>query len=104
MTTPGAEVDMAQLAAIAAAAPGLPLVLHGGSGLPPALRRQLAARTAVCKFNIGTELRQVFGASLRQALAEDPAAFDRIAILRRTVAPLRAAALAAVAGLCGDVA
>lgn len=88
MTRAEAGVDLAHLRAIEVAAPGLPLVLHGGSGLPAALRRQLARDTAVCKFNIGTELRMAFGAALRAALAEDPAAFDRIAILRRTMDPV----------------
>jgi fructose-bisphosphate aldolase class II len=88
MTRAEAGVDLAHLRAIEVAAPGLPLVLHGGSGLPAALRRQLARDTAVCKFNIGTELRMAFGAALRAALAEDPSAFDRIAILRRTMDPV----------------
>ena len=98
MTETGASVDLDRLAAIQAAAPRVPLVLHGGSGLDPALRRQMARDTAVCKFNIGTELRMAFGQALRQALA-DPAAFDRIASLRQTIDPVTAAARAAIASL-----
>jgi len=99
MTRPGAEVDWRQLRAIEAAAPGLPLVLHGGSGLPQDLRWRLAQDSAVVKFNIGTELRQAFGTALRQALARDPAEFDRIRLLRQTIEPVTLAARAVIAGL-----
>lgn len=99
MTGPGARVDRARLAAIEAAAPGLPLVLHGGSGLGPDLRRQLAAETAIAKMNIGTELRQAFGASLRQVLAQDPAVFDRLRILSSTMPAMETAALQAILSL-----
>ncbi len=92
MTTPGANVDLQRLLAIAVAAPGLPLVLHGGSGLHPSLRRQLARQTTVCKFNIGTELRMAFGEALRQAIARDLARFDRNQILGDTIEPITAAA------------
>ncbi len=70
----------------------VPLVIHGGSGVPVAQRRALAATSAVCKFNIGTELRMAWGAALRQAVAADPARFDRAAILKETEAPVVAAA------------
>lgn len=97
MTKTGAAIDMNRLHAIQSAAPNLPLVLHGGSGMAPDLRRQLARETSVCKFNIGTELRQIFGQALRAGLAEHPAQFDRIAILRNTVAPMSYAARQAIA-------
>ena len=99
MPGPDAVVDWLRLAAIQAAAPGLPLVLHGGSGLTPALRRQLARDTTVCKVNIGTELRLAFGTALRAALAQDPARFDRNQLLGDTVAPVTAAARDAIASL-----
>jgi fructose-bisphosphate aldolase class II len=101
MTSPGAEVDLDRRAAIPAAAPGLPLVLHGGSGLSPDLRRRLARETTVAKFNIGTELRMTFGAALRQAVAADPGRFDRIQILRETIEPVTDAARKVIAGLSG---
>lgn len=100
MTEAGAEIDMPRLMAIQAAAPGLPLVLHGGSGLSLPLRRRLARDTALAKVNIGTELRMAFGQSLRATLAADPAVFDRIAILRATMGPLEQAARQAISGLC----
>jgi len=59
----------------------VPLVLHGGSGIPHAQRRMLALDSKVCKFNVGTELRQVFGASLRAELANNIGEFDRIRLL-----------------------
>lgn len=100
MTEARAEVDEDRLAAIIAAVPDLPLVLHGGSGLPLALRRRLARDTTLAKVNIGTELRMAFGQSLRAALAADPAVFDRIAILRATMGPVEEAARLAIASLC----
>jgi fructose-bisphosphate aldolase, class II len=90
---------MALLAAMARAAPGLPLVLHGGSGIAPDQRRLIAAQTTVCKFNIGTTLRMVFGAALREAVMRDPARFDRVQILSDTIDPMVTAARAAMASL-----
>lgn len=66
-----------------------PLVLHGGSGIPPAVRKRLAQETRVCKFNLGTELRQTFGASLRQTLEDNPQMFDRLSILKSTMPAMR---------------
>jgi fructose-bisphosphate aldolase class II len=70
----------------------VPLVIHGGSGVPMAQRRTMALGSNVCKFNIGTELRMAFGAALRTAVNRDPARFDRISILSETHDPLVAAA------------
>jgi fructose-bisphosphate aldolase class II len=39
----------------------VPLVIHGGSGVPVAQRTALARGSRICKFNIGTELRMAFG-------------------------------------------
>ncbi|WP_299550451.1 class II fructose-bisphosphate aldolase [uncultured Tateyamaria sp.] len=69
----------------------VPLVIHGGSGVPAAQRRSLAAGTNICKFNIGTELRQAFGHALRNAVNCDPDRFDRVQILRDTHDPVVAA-------------
>jgi fructose-bisphosphate aldolase class II len=97
-TGTGAGLDEARLAAIAALT-DTPLVIHGGSGVPHAQRQRLAAGTSICKVNIGTELRQVFGTALRQSLAENPDQFDRIAILSALHDPLRDAARAVIRGL-----
>jgi fructose-bisphosphate aldolase class II len=94
----GGGLDLVQLTAIRAQT-GVPLVIHGGSGVPMAQRAQLAASGAVAKFNIGTELRMAFGAALRGSLARDPAQFDRIAILSQTEGPVMAATVAILRNL-----
>jgi fructose-bisphosphate aldolase class II len=101
MTVPGAEIDMARLVAIMQGAPDLPLVIHGGSGLSGDVRRAIARETTVAKFNIGTELRMAFGAALRRAVTVNPDRFDRVQILRETIAPVTAAARRAIASLHG---
>ena len=84
---PGSGLDLAQIRAIEAQT-GVPLVIHGGSGVPVAQRTALARGSNICKFNIGTELRMAFGAALRAAVAQDPTRFDRNAILGDTHAPM----------------
>ena len=79
-----------------------PLVLHGGSGIPPAIRRRLARETRVKKFNIGTELRMAFGAALRKSLADHPDVFDRLQLLGNTIAPLKAEARAVMSALAEE--
>ncbi|WP_420585043.1 class II fructose-bisphosphate aldolase [Ruegeria sp.] len=70
----------------------VPLVIHGGSGVPVEQRARLARETSICKFNIGTELRMAFGAALREAVNSDPDRFDRVTILKETHDPVEAAA------------
>ncbi|MTI02404.1 class II fructose-bisphosphate aldolase [Roseibium sp. RKSG952] len=70
----------------------VPLVIHGGSGVPVEQRSRLARETSICKFNIGTELRMAFGAALREAVNRDPDRFDRVTILKETIDPVEAAA------------
>jgi fructose-bisphosphate aldolase class II len=94
----GQGLDLDRLRAIEALTP-VPLVIHGGSGVPTAERAALAATSHICKFNIGTELRMVFGSALRAALTRDPSQFDRIDILRATEAPMTAAAQAVIRNL-----
>lgn len=94
-------LDLGRLRAIEAATGDLPLVIHGGSGVPLDQRRAIAAGTAVCKVNIGTELRRAFGASLRAAILADPARFDRLALLGATHGDMVAAARAAIRSLDG---
>ena len=76
--------------------PGFPIVLHGASSVPqeyvkiinehggalkdalgvPEDQMREAARSAVCKINIDSDLRLGMTAGVRQALAEDPSVFD----------------------------
>jgi fructose-bisphosphate aldolase class II len=66
----------------------IPLVIHGGSGVPIAQRTSLARGSNVCKFNIGTELRMAFGAALRASVNSNADRFDRVQILKDTHDPL----------------
>ncbi|WP_170772355.1 class II fructose-bisphosphate aldolase [Ruegeria lacuscaerulensis] len=70
----------------------VPLVIHGGSGVPVEQRARLARETSICKFNIGTELRMAFGTAMREAVNRDPERFDRVTILKETHDPVEAAA------------
>ena len=76
--------------------PGFPLVLHGSSSVPqdklalinnyggkmeqaigipePMLRE--ASRHAVCKINVGTDIRVAYVGAMRKALVENPEKFD----------------------------
>ena len=76
--------------------PGFPLVMHGSSSVPQELIELInkyggnmpntmgvpdetisrAAKMAVCKVNIDTDLRLALTAKIRQAFAEDPTGFD----------------------------
>ena len=77
----------------------VPLVIHGGSGVPIAQRTMLARGSAICKFNIGTELRMAFGVALRNSVNSDPTRFDRNAILADTHGPMVAATRKVLAAL-----
>ncbi len=66
----------------------VPLVIHGGSGVPVAQRIALANSSSICKYNIGTELRMAFGEALRGAVNRDENRFDRVAILKDTHVPM----------------
>jgi fructose-bisphosphate aldolase class II len=91
-------LDEARIRAIEALTE-VPLVIHGGSGVPVAQRAALAAGSRICKFNIGTELRMAFGTALRAAVEKDPERFDRVQILKETHEPVMAAARAVIQGL-----
>ncbi len=93
--------------------PGFPIVLHGASSVPqefvdvinkfggnmagavgvPEDQLRKAARSAVCKINIDSDLRLAMTASVRQYLAEHPDHFDP----RQYLKPAREAIKAMVA-------
>jgi fructose-bisphosphate aldolase class II len=66
----------------------VPLVIHGGSGVPVKQRMFLSQNSKICKFNIGTELRSAFGNALRDAVNRDESRFDRIQIMKDAHQPL----------------
>ena len=81
------KIDTALIESISALVP-CPLVLHGGSGIPPEMRHHLATNRLVQKFNLGTEIRQIFGKSLRDYLKDHPDDFDRLSILGAPIEPM----------------
>lgn len=93
-----AKIDMDRLHLIEAVTQ-IPLVLHGGSGIPRGLRQQLARHSKICKFNIGTELRQAFGVAVRRRLDRNPEMFDRIEILQGIEEPVMKAAISVLTDL-----
>ena len=88
---PTALIDFDLLAQIEACT-SLPLVIHGTTGITEKDVRQLK-QSRISKFNIGTTMRMTFARHLRASLAQDPAAFDRLTIMRPVVAALQAEAL-----------
>ncbi len=94
-------LDAARIHAIEAVC-DLPLVIHGGSGVPYAQRQALARNSKICKFNIGTELRIEFGQALRAAVEQNPSRFDRVAILSEVHNPLVAATREVLRAFKGD--
>ncbi|PIP21898.1 MAG: tagatose-bisphosphate aldolase [Candidatus Nealsonbacteria bacterium CG23_combo_of_CG06-09_8_20_14_all_40_13] len=55
----------------------IPLVLHGGSGLPDEDIKQ-AIRKGICKINIDTDIRTAFKQGLKEGLAKDESDFREI--------------------------
>jgi len=82
-----AGLDVARVRAIEVLT-DVPLVIHGGSGVPADQRLQLSRDSSICKWNIGTELRMVFGKALREAVNRDSTRFDRVELLKETHEPL----------------
>ncbi len=56
-------------------ATNLPLVLHGGTGIPDELIKK-AIKHGVCKININTELQDVWNKSVRRFIEENPDVYD----------------------------
>lgn len=79
------KLDLDRLSAIAEAV-SIPLVLHGSSGLSDEVVQECVNRGAA-KVNFATELRQIYTASVRKFLTDNPEAFDP----KKFGAPARAA-------------
>jgi fructose-bisphosphate aldolase class II len=86
--TGNGNINVEQLKAIELVT-NIPLVIHGGSGVPVQQRAFLATTSNICKYNIGTELRMEFGNALRLAVNKDLQRFDRNAILKEIHEPLK---------------
>ena len=93
MTTRDATLDFDLIAEIAKTV-GVPLVLHGSSGVSdPDLHR--AVKAGMSKINIATHLNNVFTHEIREALGANPKLVDP----RKYIAPGRDAVAAEVARL-----
>lgn len=93
MTERTAELDFELIGALRAAVP-VPLVLHGSSGVADAdLTR--AVEAGMTKVNIATHLNNVFTATVRQVLADQPNLVDT----RKYLGPARTAVASEVARL-----
>lgn len=79
------RLDLDRLAAIHTRVP-LPLVMHGGSGVPDDQVRAAIAR-GIAKINVATELKDAWARALRDTLAATPDEIDP----RRLLGPARAA-------------
>ena len=93
MTERTAELDLALIADIRAHV-GVPLVLHGSSGVPDA-GLVAAVRAGMTKINIATHLNSVFTSAVRSRLDQDP----RLVDTRRYLGPAREAVQAEAARL-----
>ena len=74
MLTRDAVLDLELIGQIRAAV-GVPLVLHGSSGVPDAMLAA-AVRAGLTKINIATQLNKEFTAAVREFLAADREAVD----------------------------
>jgi fructose-bisphosphate aldolase class II len=97
MLTRDAVLDFALIGRIRAAV-GVPLVLHGSSGVPDA-GLAAAVRAGMTKVNVATQLNQAYTAAVRQCLVNDSALVDP----RRYGSAGRAAVAAEVARLLGVI-
>ncbi len=65
------DVDIALVAELRAATRGLPLVLHGGSGVRAGQLRE-AVRAGIRKVNVSSELHAAFAVAVAEARGDDP--------------------------------
>ncbi len=65
------DIDLDLLATLREATRGLPLVLHGGSGVRPEQLRE-AVRAGIRKVNVSTELHAAFSRAIADAAGDDP--------------------------------
>jgi fructose-bisphosphate aldolase class II len=90
METQGAQINFELLQAIQERV-GIPLVIHGSSGVPDEDLRKLTS-CRVGKINIGTALRMAFGSALREEMMEHVEEYDRIQLFQKPMAAVKDAA------------
>ena len=97
-TTKIAQIDIGKIIDIQNVVK-IPLVLHGSSGISYKMRKLIASKTSVAKFNIGTELRMIAGISLRKNLFKNKKTFDRLDILKPTILDIKKQAIKVIKNL-----
>ena len=79
---------------------GLPLVLHGASGLTAAQVTECVKR-GICKVNFATELRQAYTAAVRDLLGKDGGVYDPKKYGKPAMAAVKAQVRARIS-ICGS--
>ncbi len=82
------QLDFARLEAIRAKV-GVPLVLHGASGIPDH-QITTAVELGICKINIDTEIRNAFIRSIQEFTAANPDEIDPRKVFKSGIAAMQA--------------
>ena len=85
------NVDLALVRELRAATRGLPLVLHGGSGVPPEQLRD-CVRAGIRKLNVSSEIHAAFAAAIASASTEQRGLDPRPALVAARAAVAAVAA------------
>ncbi len=94
------NIDFGRIGRIAAKVP-VPLVLHGGSGIPEDQVRR-AVSLGMSKMNVATELRIVFSDAIKEVFAKNPDENDPRKYMVPAKQALKAAAIEKMR-LCGSI-
>lgn len=84
------EINFKRLAEVNEAIP-IPLVLHGGTGIPPE-DIQRAIKNGICKVNVGTQIRYTYMDAVSRIVMEKGAVTHTIDIMQEARKPVREAA------------
>ena len=85
------KLDIDRVAAIHKATGGLPLVLHGGSGIPDD-QVKAAIRAGIRKMNIGTDVCCAFAEGLQESLADPNRSLAIDLFMKKAIASVKALA------------
>ncbi|MET3287569.1 UNVERIFIED_CONTAM: tagatose 1,6-diphosphate aldolase GatY/KbaY [Brevibacillus sp. OAP136] len=94
------RIDFTRIGEIAARV-DVPLVLHGGSGIPLEQVKR-AVSLGMAKMNVATELRIGFSDAIKQVFAENPDENDPRTYMKRAKAAVKSIALAKM-NMCGCI-